>query len=67
MRLKSIQERKLMTSQINAVAHSLGACALAYNVCRLKNEIAKIVLLAPALNQQGLLRYWFVQKQCRKR
>jgi len=47
---------------INAVAHSLGACALAYNVCRLKNEIAKIVLLAPALNQQGLLRYWFVQK-----
>lgn len=42
------------------VAHSLGACALSLLVNKI--NIEKAVLIAPALNQEKLLRLWFAQK-----
>ena len=42
------------------VAHSLSACVIADYLSE-KNQFDKIALMAPALNQKDLLRYWFVQ------
>jgi uncharacterized protein len=52
--------------KISVAAHSLGACVLAKRNASLKEKIHKIVLLAPALNQKELLRYWFVVSQMKK-
>lgn len=52
--------------KINVVAHSLGACVLALKIEEIKDRIGKIVLIAPALNQRELLRYWFVTSQMKK-
>ncbi len=41
------------------VAHSLGACVLAAT----QEEIEKIILIAPALDQKNLLRYWFLRAE----
>ncbi len=49
-------------SEIIIVCHSLSACAVALMV----NCFNKIILMAPALNQKELLRYWFVQSQNKK-
>jgi len=50
-------------AKISIVAHSLGACVLATKIDEIKDQIEKIVLIAPALNQKNLLRYWFVTSQ----
>ncbi len=47
------------TSNISLVGHSLGACVIA-SYTRL-DKIKEILLIAPALNQKDLLRYWFVK------
>lgn len=52
--------------RINVVAHSLGACVLATKIDEIKDEIEKIILIAPALNQKDLMRYWFVTSQMKK-
>jgi len=52
--------------KISVVAHSLGACVLATKIDEIKDEIEKIILIAPALNQKDLLRYWFVISQMQK-
>ncbi|EKE20889.1 MAG: hypothetical protein ACD_7C00443G0004 [uncultured bacterium] len=52
--------------KISIVAHSLGACVLATQIKELKNKIEKIILVAPALNQKDLLRYWFAISQMKK-
>ena len=49
---------------ISAVAHSLSACVAANLVKKLPFE--KIILMAPALNQKNLLRYWFVTSAMKK-
>lgn len=49
---------------INIVAHSLWAVVLAQNLT--KNEFNKIILIAPALNQKDLIRYWFVKWKIKK-
>lgn len=46
-------------NQVSIIAHSLGACVLASQTKEVKQNLDKIVLLAPALNQAGLLRFWF--------
>lgn len=58
---KEIGQRK-----ISVVAHSLGACVLATKIDEIKEEIEKIILIAPALNQKDLMRYWFVTSQMKK-
>ncbi len=58
--------RETGNEKINIVAHSLGACVLAGVIEKIKNQLEKIVLLAPALNQKELLRYWFVTSQMKK-
>ncbi len=52
--------------KISVVAHSLGACVLATKIDEIKEEIEKIILIAPALNQKDLMRYWFVTSQIKK-
>jgi pimeloyl-ACP methyl ester carboxylesterase len=52
--------------KINFVVHSLGACVLATKIGELSDQIGKIVLIAPALNQKELLRYWFVTSKMKK-
>lgn len=52
--------------RISVVAHSLGACILATRIDAIKEEIEKIILIAPALNQKDLMRYWFVTSQMKK-
>ena len=43
------------------IAHSLAGCVVA-NLINLGYKFNKILLLAPALNQKNLQRYWFTQK-----
>lgn len=56
---------KTKSDQVIIVSHSLSACAIAL----LANEqlFKKIILIAPALNQKDLLRYWFVIGQMKKK
>ena len=51
---------------VSVATHSMGAAALANKVEQLQDEIHKVILLAPALNQKNLLRYWFVIGQMKK-
>lgn len=59
-------KKETKNQKINVVAHSLGACVLANKIEEAKSQIEKIILIAPALNQRGLLRYWFVTSQMKK-
>ncbi|MEA1963237.1 MAG: alpha/beta hydrolase [Patescibacteria group bacterium] len=45
-------------------AHSLSACVVA-NLAK-KKLFEKIILLAPALNQKNLLRYWFTKSNAKE-
>ena len=54
------------SNKISIIAHSLGACVLANKIEEAKSQIEKIILIAPALNQKDLLRYWFVVSQMKK-
>lgn len=45
--------------KISIVSHSMGACVAVTAQNNLSDQIDKIVLLAPALNQPELNRYWF--------
>lgn len=58
--------QEMGNEKINIVAHSLGACVLAGVIEKIKSRLEKIILLAPALNQKELLRYWFVTSQMKK-
>lgn len=49
------------------VAHSLAACVLASLDSHDQQEFERVVLLAPALNQPQLLRYWFVKNMMKKK
>ena len=51
---------------VAVIAHSLGACVLAAHMHAVREYPGAIVLLAPALNQKELLRYWFVVAQMKK-
>ncbi len=52
--------------KISVVAHSLGACALATKIKDIRDRIEKVIVIAPALNQKELLRYWFVTSEMKK-
>ena len=60
----ALEEAKKYGDKISIVGHSLGACVIANFI---KNNPSfvfnKIVLLAPALNQRDLMRFWFVLSQ----
>ena len=60
MAVKIFQE-EFGLEKLNFVAHSLGACVLVKTLDEIKPRIAKIVLMAPALNQKDLLRYYFAR------
>lgn len=51
-------KEKTGCKEISVIVHSLSACVVA----KLLDKVAfeRIVLIAPALNQRDLLRYWFV-------
>jgi hypothetical protein len=51
---------KLNLKSISIVAHSLGCCVAGKYIEKNPKNISKLVLLAPALNQKELMRYWFV-------
>ncbi len=59
-------KKEIGQEKISVVAHSLGACILATKIDEIKEEIEKIILIAPALNQKDLMRYWFVTSQMKK-
>lgn len=63
--LRKLKE-EIGQDKISVVAHSLGACVLATKIYEVEEEIEKIVLIAPALNQKDLIRYWFVTSQLKK-
>lgn len=52
--------------KISIVAHSLGACVVANLLNKNRNDLHKFVLIAPALNQRDLMRYWFTVNQLSK-
>ncbi len=62
----NIFQKEIGKRNINIIAHSLGACVFATQIEKLKSFIEKIILIAPALNQKDLLRYWFVVSQMKK-
>lgn len=57
-------KRKTNCNNISVITHSLSACVVANLTKKLLFE--KIVLIAPALNQKNLLRYWFVISTMKK-
>ena len=59
-------EQETEKHEISVVAHSLGASVLATQIENLKDKLEKIILIAPALNQRDLLKYWFVTSQMKK-
>lgn len=63
--LKKLRE-ETGQEKISIVAHSFGACVLATKIDEIKDLIEKIILIAPALNQKDLMRYWFVISQMKK-
>lgn len=52
---------------IYVACHSLGACVLGEYLKRNPGSIDRAVLIAPALNQRDLMRYWFVSGQMKKK
>ncbi len=53
--------------RISIVAHSLGACSVSKYTEEENSEVFdKIILLAPALNQKELLRFWFTVSMMKK-
>ncbi len=61
--VKILQE-KTNCKNISIIAHSLSACVVVHSVK--ESLFAKIILIAPALNQKDLLRYWFVASAIKK-
>lgn len=59
-------QKEMGNLKVSVLAHSLGACILATQIEKIKPKIEKIILIAPALNQKDLLRYWFVASQMKK-
>ncbi len=59
-------KKEIWNLKISVVAHSLWACVLATKLDGLKDQIEKILLISPALNQKDLLRYRFVRDQMKK-
>ena len=59
-------QQKIKHNRMFVIVHSFGACVLASQLEKIYDKIEKIVLLAPALNQKELLRYWFVINQMKK-
>ncbi|MCK5320942.1 alpha/beta hydrolase, partial [Candidatus Parcubacteria bacterium] len=57
-------KKKIDFKILIVVAHSLSACVVAS--LAEKKLFEKIILLAPALNQKDLLRYWFVKSNTKK-
>lgn len=58
-------KKEFEIKNISLVCHSLSACAFGGVMDEMNFE--KIVLLAPALNQKDLLRYWFVASDTKKK
>lgn len=54
-------QKESKAKNISVVCHSLSACAIASLLNEIKFE--KIILIAPALNQKDLLRYWFAKQE----
>lgn len=59
--------RKSGFRQFCVVAHSLSASVVASLSPVEQDELERIVLIAPALNQRELQRYWFVRNTMRKK
>ena len=59
-----ILQEKTNRKNISVIAQSLSACVVA-NLVK-ESLFAKIILIAPALNQKGLLRYWFMLSAMKK-
>lgn len=59
-------QKEIWDCKIDVVAHSLWACVLSTQLENIKDKIEKIILIAPAVNQRDLLRYWFVTSQMKK-
>lgn len=57
-------KKKVEIKNISVVCHSLSACGMG-GVLN-ETNFKKIILLAPALNQKDLLRYWFAISAAKK-
>lgn len=66
MRAITFFHKEIGVTRISFVAHSLGGYILAKQLESIRNLCSKIILLAPALNQKDLLRYWFVTGKYKK-
>ena len=56
-------QKEIKIHKIDIVTHSLGSAILGNTIEKIQNEIDKILLISPALNQKDLLRYRFVSSQ----
>lgn len=70
-----VEDARLMISYLKekglqpyaVVAHSLAACVVTSLDLEDQQAFERVVLLAPALNQKQLLRYWFVKNLMKKK
>lgn len=52
--------------EVYLIGHSVAGCIIAEYLKKYDTKIDKVILLAPALNQRELLRYWFARGQNKK-
>ncbi len=64
-RVAEFLRKEVKVENISLVCHSLAACA-AGEILK-KENFEKIILLAPALNQKDILRYWFAVSDVKKK
>ena len=64
--IKAFKSHCLQVKNISLVAHSLAGCIVLKLLGENKQDISKILFLAPAFNQKELMRYWFVVSQMKK-
>lgn len=62
--IKEINKRGI--KEISLIGHSLSGCIILEYLKKELSPIKRVVLLAPALNQKKLLRYWFVKSKMKK-
>lgn len=59
--IKIFRNKATQLKEIVFVGHSLAGCVILNFLLRNKNLVSRVVLLGPALNQQELLKYYFVR------
>ena len=63
--IKTLKRQNKGIKRVVLVAHSFACCVALQYITSIKNDVEKVVFLAPAFNQKALQRYWFAQSHAK--